>query len=92
MVGMSRRSLSLRIKGHSHIREARRTSPRLAHHPRGEATFASPRLAYVCMVPRVRAARRRIKVIKTVEFLLEMHIHSNLLYSDWLSLASITRA
>jgi len=33
-----------------------------------EARRRSPHLAYVCMVARVRAARRQFKVIKTVEW------------------------
>jgi len=60
-----------KLKGHSHIRKARRTSPRLSDGGRGEATFASPRL---CMYG-VGAAQRQIKVIKTVQSLVEINIY-----------------
>jgi len=63
------------IKGLSHIREARRTSPHLSDGWRGEVRRRSPRLAHECMVSQVGAARRRFKVIETGEFLVEMNIH-----------------
>jgi len=44
--------------------EARQGEVRSAHHPRGEARRSSHRLAYVCMVLRVRMAWRRFKLIK----------------------------
>jgi len=71
---------------------ARRGEANFASRMLGEARRGAPRLTYVCMVLPVRAERRRFKVIKTVEFLIEMNINYHLLYSDWLSLASITRA
>jgi len=43
------------------VRLASLRSPRFAHHTRGEAKFASPRLAYVCMVRQVRAAMTTIQ-------------------------------
>jgi len=80
--------------------KARRTSPALprlssqmvGEARRGDVGFVSPHLSYVCMVWWVGAARRRIKVIKTGQSLVEMNIDKNLLYSDWLSPANFTRA